>query len=70
MPSCEFERLRSLVLGLKAGRSSYIYIQRSKQQVDFTAESIQNYVLSLGDLKGVSGSMAAISETLGGKMSN
>jgi hypothetical protein len=39
-------------------------------QTKFTNEAIREYLTSLGDLQGVSGSMAAISGTLGGQISN
>jgi len=38
--------------------------------VDATSDSIRNYIVGLGEVQGVSGSMAAISETLSGKVSN
>lgn len=67
----EFERLKEFgIRASKEGDKVNFTFKGVKKQVDFTAESIQNYVLSLGDAKGVSGSMAAISETLGGAISN
>jgi chemotaxis protein histidine kinase CheA len=39
-------------------------------QVQNNGKAINDYVLSLGELEGVSGGMAAISDTLGGKISN
>jgi len=67
----EFERLKEFgIRASKEGDKVTFTFKGVKQQVDFTEESIQKYLLSLGDLEGVSGSMAAISETLGGKISN
>ena len=39
-------------------------------EVDNNAESIRKYILSLGDMQGVAGGMAKISETIGGAISN
>ena len=39
-------------------------------EVDYNAESIRKYVLSLGDIQGVAGGMAKISKTIGGAISN
>jgi hypothetical protein len=39
-------------------------------EVDNNAQAIQKYILSLGNLEGVQGGMAAISKTIGGAMSN
>ena len=41
-----------------------------KHKLSFTADAINDYVLSLGDLEGVSGAMVGISKTLGGQISN
>lgn len=67
----EFERLKEF--GIKAsvsGDQVKFSFKGVKTEVDNTAASIQQYILSLGDLQGVSGSMSAISETLEGKISN
>lgn len=67
----EFERLKEFgVRASKEGDKVTFTFKGVKTQVDFTSESIQKYVLSLGDAVGVSGSMAAISETVGGGFSN
>mgnify|MGYP003664942602 CR=1 FL=1 len=67
----EFERLKEFgIRAQKEGDKVTFTFKGQKEQVDFTSESIQKYILGLGDLEGVSGSMAAISETLGGKISN
>lgn len=67
----EFERLKEFgIRAKKEGENVTFTFKGVKKQVEFTAESIQNYILGLGAAVGVSGSMAAISETLGGKVSN
>jgi hypothetical protein len=67
----EFERLKEFgIRAEKAGDKVTFTFKGVKTQTDFTNDSIRNYITSLGDLEGVSGSMAAISETLGGKISN
>jgi hypothetical protein len=67
----EFERLKEFgIRASKEGNKVTFSFKEQKTQVDFTNESIRNYILSLGDLEGVSGGMAAISETLNGKISN
>jgi hypothetical protein len=67
----EFERLKEFgIRAEKQGNKVTFAFKGVKQQVDFTSESIQQYILSLGDAEGVSGSMAAISGTLGGRISN
>jgi len=67
----EFERLKEF--GIKASKQGDKVTFTFKEQattVDFTTKAIENYVKGLGDLEGVSGAMASISETLGGKVSN
>jgi len=67
----EFERLKEFgIRATKEGDKVSFSFKGVKTQTDFTNESIRAYILSLGDLQGVSGSMAAISETLEGKISN
>jgi len=67
----EFERLKEFgIRSQKEGDKVTFTFKGVKEQVDFTEASIQKYLLSLGKVEGVSGSMAAISETLGGKISN
>lgn len=66
-----FERLKEFgVLANKQGDKVKFTFKGVQTQVDFTDEAIQNYILSLGDLEGVTGSMAAISKTLVGQTSN
>lgn len=67
----QFERLKEF--GIKAKKEGDKVAFTFKEQttvVDNNATSIKNYLQSIGDMKGVAGSMAAIAETLGGKISN
>lgn len=67
----EFERLKEFgIRASKEGDKVSFTFKGVKTQTDFTNDSIRAYILSLGDLQGVSGAMAAISETLQGKVSN
>lgn len=67
----EFERLKEF--GIKAAKNGDMVKFTFKgitTEVKNTNTAIRDYILSLGDAEGVSGSMAAISDTLGGKVSN
>ena len=67
----EFERLKEFgIRASKQGDKVTFTFKGVKKQVDFTSESIQKYLVGLGDVKGVSGGMAAISKTMGGQISN
>ncbi len=67
----EFERLKEFgIRASKEGDKVKFTFKGVKTEVDFAEESIRKYVLSLGDAVGVSGSMEAISKTLGGQLSN
>lgn len=67
----EFERLKEFGVRAKDAGDSVIFTYKGVQtQVDKTSGSIRDYITNLGDAQGVSGSMAKISETLGGKISN
>jgi hypothetical protein len=67
----EFERLKEFgIRASKQGDKVTFTFKEQQTQVDFTASSIREYLLSLGDMQGVAGSTAAISETLGGMISN
>ena len=67
----EFERLKEFgIRASKQGDQVTFTFKNVKTQVDFTSDAIQNYILSLGDLEGVSGAMVGISNTLGGQISN
>lgn len=67
----EFERLKEF--GIKARQSGDKVQMTFKGQttvIDKSSGAMQEYLLSLGKMPGVVGSMAAISETTGGKLSN
>ncbi len=67
----EFERLKEFgIRAKKEGDNVTFTFKGVETQTKFTADAIREYVLSLGDAVGVSGSMAAISNTVGGKFSN
>tara|TARA_A100000171_G_C2135603_1_gene149938 strand:+ start:841 stop:1923 length:1083 start_codon:yes stop_codon:yes gene_type:complete len=67
----EFERLKEFgIRAEKQGDQVTFTFKNVKTQVDFTSDAIQNYILSLGDLEGVTGAMVGISRTLGGQISN
>lgn len=67
----EFERLKEFgIRSKKEGDQVKFTFKGVETQVGFTETAIRDYILSLGDATGVSGSMAAISETVGGKISN
>ncbi|MEK6479603.1 hypothetical protein WJR50_18810 [Catalinimonas sp. 4WD22] len=67
----EFERLKEFgIRAQKEGDKVKFTFKGVQTQTEFTEEAIRDYILSLGDLEGVTGSMAAISETLEGKTSN
>jgi hypothetical protein len=67
----EFERLKEF--GIRAsseGDRVKFTFKGVTTEVQKTDAAIQNYLISLGQAEGVSGSMAAISETVGGQISN
>ena len=67
----EFERLKEFGIRAQDAGDKVIFTFKGVQTtVDKSSEAIRNYVTSLGDAQGVSGSMAVISETLTGKISN
>lgn len=67
----EFERLKEFgVRAQKEGENVRFTFKGVETQVKNNNASIREYIVSLGDLNGVSGSAAAISETLGGKVNN
>jgi len=69
--SGEFERLKEFGVRAKDAGDSVIFTYKGVQtQVDKTSEAIRGYITGLGDAEGVSGSMAKISATLGGQISN
>jgi 23S rRNA pseudoU1915 N3-methylase RlmH len=69
--SGEFERLKEFgIKAKKSGDEVTFTFKGVSTTVKNTSTDIQNYLISLGKIEGVSGSMAAISETLQGKISN
>lgn len=67
----EFERLKEFgIRAKKEGDKVTLSFKDQKVQVDNNNESIRQAILNFGELEGVAGGMAAISETLGGKISN
>ena len=67
----EMERLKEFgIRASKEGDKVTFTFKEQATQVDNTASSIREYILSLGELQGVQGSNAAISATLTGQMSN
>ncbi len=67
----EFERLKEFgIRASKQGDQVKFTFKGVETQVKFTADAINDYVLSLGDLEGVSGAMVGISKTLGAQISN
>lgn len=67
----EFERLKEF--GIQAKKSNGEVAFTFKNQTKVVKESageIRSYLLSLGNMKGVGGAMAAISATTGGQISN
>jgi hypothetical protein len=67
----EFERLKEFgVKASVAGDKVTFTFKEVATTVQNTSSSIQKYLLALGDIEGVSGAAAAISNTLQGKLSN
>lgn len=67
----ENERLKEFgIIAKKTGETTQFTFKGITTEVKNTDEAVKAYLLSLGDLEGVSGSTAAISATLGGQISN
>ncbi|MGV8136491.1 MAG: hypothetical protein AB2L20_14880 [Mangrovibacterium sp.] len=67
----EFERLKEFgISASKDGEKITFTFKGIKTTIDASAESVRNYVLSLGELEGVKGSTEAISKTIVGLASN
>jgi hypothetical protein len=67
----EFERLKEFGIRAKSeGDKVQFTFKGVTTEVQKTDGAIKDYLLSLGQAEGVSGAMAAISETVGGKISN
>lgn len=67
----EFERLKEFGIRASAEGDKVMFTFKGvTTEVDRTETAMRNYILGLGDAQGVTGAMAAISETLEGKISN
>jgi len=67
----EFERLKDFgIRASKEGDRVTFTFKEVETQVDFTASSIREYLIGLGDIEGVTGASVAISETLTGSINN
>ena len=67
----EFERLKEFgIKAAKEGDKITFTFKGQATEVKNSATEIQNYLVGLGDMKGVKGSMEAISKTMGGQISN
>lgn len=67
----EFERLKEFgIQASKSGNEVELSFKGVQQTVANTPEAIKGALLAFGELEGVQGSMAAISETLEGRVSN
>ena len=65
----EFERLQQFgIMAKKEGDKITFTFREQTTQVAFTSKAIREYILSLGELEGISGAMAVVSETLGGQI--
>jgi len=67
----EFERLKEF--GIKArseGDKVSIAFRGQNVEIEKTEEAIRNAILAFGELEGVTGTMAKVSETTGGQLSN
>ena len=67
----QFERLPELnIIARTEGDKVKFTYRGITTEVNKTKEAIAAYIIGLGDVEGVSGTTAAISETLGGKLNN
>lgn len=67
----EFERLKEFGIRASAeGDKVKFTFKGLTTEVEKTDQAIKDYIISLGNAEGVSGAMAKISETVGGKISN
>ncbi|MGN7787420.1 hypothetical protein ACTJIJ_23000 [Niabella sp. 22666] len=67
----EFERLKEFGIRASKDKDKVTFSFKGQEKtVQNTSAAIREYILSLGDAAGVSGSMAAISKTTGGQISN
>lgn len=67
----EFERLKEFGIRAKQEGDKVTFTFKGvATEVERTEKAMRAYLVSLGDVEGVSGSMAAISDTVAGKLSN
>lgn len=67
----EFERLKEFgIRASKQGDQVTFTFKGVETQVAATSQAVNDYLIGLGDMEGVHGSMDAISKTLGGRISN
>jgi hypothetical protein len=67
----EFERLKELNISARTVGENVIFnFKGVETQVKKNRDAVQAYLLSLGDYNGVAGSSSAVSQTLGGQISN
>jgi len=67
----EFERLKEFgIRASKAGDQVSFTFKGQTKTMKMSDEAVKDYILSLGDLNGIQGSMAGISATTGGQISN
>lgn len=67
----EFERLKDFgIKAKKEGDKITFTFKGQKTEVKNTEDAIKSYILALGEMKGVGGSMSAINKTLDGQQSN
>jgi hypothetical protein len=67
----ETERLKEFgITAKKTGETTQFTFKGVTTEVKNTQAAVKDYIISLGDLEGVAGSTAAISQTLSGQISN
>jgi hypothetical protein len=67
----EFERLKELNISARTVGENVIFnFKGVETQVKKNRDAVQAYLLSLGDYNGVAGASSAVSQTLGGQISN
>ncbi len=67
----EFERLKELNINARTVGDNIIFnFKGVETQVKKNRDAVQAYLLSLGDYNGVAGASSAVSQTLGGQISN
>lgn len=67
----EFERLKEFGIKAKSVGDKVVFTFRGQAtEIDKTSKAINEYIIGLGDLKGVQGATEAISRTLGGQVNN